>query len=306
MIHNKVDLNLYRVLVAVHQTQSVSKAAEQLHITQPAVSHALGKLREAFNDPLFERDGRSMKPTPKMLSMFPSIVSALEKLTQLPATQSEFEIAEQNRTIRLGARDILEAPLLPELAKKLMNEGPLLTLATQQLALKQMEASFLADEVDLVVDAWVPTHTKLFSDYMFDEQFSIVVRPDHPLVTDNSLKTYLASQHLVVSIKDSDLNLVDTALAKHQAKRNVQVYCEHYLSGLQTVSQSDLVMTMPKQFAVDMQETLNVTVLEPPVVLPSIPVFMVWHERTMNDPVLVWFRQHLKALLLKKYSVGML
>ncbi|MCL6416972.1 LysR family transcriptional regulator [Aestuariirhabdus sp. Z084] len=294
-------MNLYPLLLAIYDCRSISQAAEQLYLTQSAVSHSLKRLRVLFNDPLFERDGRQMRPTPTMVTIYPKVLSAVQSLNALRQQPTEFSLQDHHRHIRLGLRDILEIPLLPRLSAELLTNGSHLTLHTEQYRLDHLEQHFAANEVDILVDAITPTQEKIHCQPLFDEPFVVVVRNAHPYIEQPNLEHYLRYPHLRVSLKKSDLNLVDMALARHQARRKIVVNCEHYIAGIQTVLATDLIMTMPKSFAHDLKEQYPIEVLEAPIELPAIPVCMYWHERSHGDPVFIWFRQLLNDQIIAHF-----
>jgi DNA-binding transcriptional LysR family regulator len=288
--------------MAIYEHRSISKAAVSLHLTQPAVSHALARLRSAFNDPLFLRDGRMMKPTGPMIAMMPLVRDAVDKLSDLPQVTPAFHIEEHERLIRIGMRDILEIPLLPELSQMLEQNRSKLQLRSKQLGLENVTAHLMANEVDIVIDAITPSHEHIISEFLFDEPFAIVVRKGHPFSQEQSIDRYLKSKHIVVSLKDSDLNLVDVALARINVRRAVAVYCEHYISGVETVLKTDLILTMPRSFAMDLQKKYAVDVLLPPIDFPAISVFLYWHERSRHDPAMSWFRTALKQIVQDRFG----
>ena len=301
MIHEKVDLNLYRVLLTIYEQRSITLAAQHLHLTQPAVSHALARLRAVFDDPLFTRDGRAMQPTAKMLAMVPVIAEATQALSSLPQQIPRFNIGDYKGTLTLGVRDLLEMSLLPRLNRRIQTEAPGIHLQTELPTLQDLEQYFASQDVDVMVDALTPTSSKVLSQFLFEEKFTVVGRSGHPFFKRKSLRAYLSHSHLVVTLKGASLNSVDLALAQQKnralAQRHVQIHCEHYMAGLKTVAESDLLMTMPRSFATEMQSFFDIKLADPPFKVPSIPVYMYWHQRNQDDPAVTWLRQTIEAEL---------
>lgn len=298
------DLNLYRLLLTVYQTGSVTEAASALHLTQPAVSHGLKRAREQFQDALFERIGRRLQPTARLTAMMPTIERAVADLEALSATPKPFALAEQRREVRIGLRDILEIPLVDALYAAMAKHAPGLTLKSQQWPLRDLAKPFQDNRVDIVVDALAPTDATLHSEPLFDEPFVVLCRPDHPYARNPDLATYLAHPHLVVSLHASDLNLVDLALAKKDAHRNIAVYCEHYVAGVRCADANNLLMTLPRYAAQSLAVETALKIYPSPLTLPDIPVALYWHQRSEHDPVIAWVRDEIRRWVAEVFNKG--
>jgi len=296
MIHGKIDLNLFVVLHAVYEQGSITQAANKLHITQPAVSHALSRLREKFNDPLFIRHGRKIVPSALCQRIMPMIKQSLDNLNDTLSPAAEFDIHQYDRVIRLGLRDILESIFFPPLLQDLVKNTPNIKVNSERVNLVEMESALSNQSLDIVIDVLTPTGDNINSTLVCNERFSLICRQDHPILKELTLQKYTEYPHGIVSLKDSTIDIVDMALAKHGVTRNVALRCEHYFAAASVACQCDLLLTMPNAYANILKDKLPIVVSELPFEVPELPVHMFWHQQAEQDPVNNWMRDKLMAI----------
>ena len=296
MLHSKIDLNLFIVLQAVYQQGSITAAAKKLHITQPAVSHALARLRDKFDDPLFVRHGRTMVPSETCETIMPKVNQALAVLDTTLSSAPEFDIHQHQRKINLGLRDILESLFFPPLVTDLVKNTPNITIQSQQIRRAQMEQLLEDQDIDIVIDVLSPTSDKVLSQFVCHEHFSLVCRPDHPILDDLTIKNYQKYPHGIVYLKDSEVDIVDMALAKHGISRNVSLRCEHYFAAASVACECDMLLTMPNAYASTLKSKLPIKVAPLPFEVPLLPVHMYWHQKFDQDPVNRWMREKLATI----------
>lgn len=290
MLHGKIDLNLFLVLRTVFEEGSITAAANKLYLTQPAVSHALARLREKFDDPLFVRHGRKMQPTELCIKIMPRVIQAIAALETTLQGQVDFDIKQHDREINLGFRDILEALFFSELMSKIQSQAPGIRLRSQQVSLLAIEDKLAKGGLDIVIDVLFPVGGQIKNRALCSDKFVLVCRKNHPIATDTCLERYLSCKHVIASLKDSDVNSVDIALTQHQQMRDVALRCENYFAATRVVSKSDLIITMPRAYALLVAEQLALTILDVPFEVAPIPVHMYWHEKVDDDPVNQWMR----------------
>ncbi|MBR9728909.1 LysR family transcriptional regulator [Shewanella intestini] len=300
MIHSKIDLNLFIVLQAVYQQGSITRAAAQLHLTQPAVSHALSRLRSKYNDPLFVRFGRKMVASEFCQQMMPSIDKSLAELYNTlnpePNIDGLNDVLNQPRIMRLGLRDILESIFFPPLLSDIVKNSPNIGIDSHQVTLAEIEPLLTEQHVDLVIDMLTPTSKRIKSQLICDEHFSLICRQNHPILAELNVENYQHYSHGVVSLKGSTIDTVDMALAKYGVSRNVVLRCEHYIAAASVACQCDMLLTMPNAYARMLQQKLPIAVSPLPFEVPPIPVHMYWHEQAEQDPVNNWLRQKLLTI----------
>lgn len=296
MLHNKIDLNLFLVLKTVYQEGSITAAATKLHLTQPAVSHALSRLRESFDDPLFVRHGRKMVPSAFCQKIMPIVEEGLAILNTTLLPQDSYDIGQHKREIKFGFRDILESLFFPPLITDLAKNTPNITIHSRQTSHLEMEAALEKQELDIVIDVLTPTSQNIKHELVCNESFSLICRQDHPIVKNSTLEEYINARHVLVTLKDSKVDLVDMALAKLGHKRKFALRCEHYFAATSVISQCDMLLTMPNAYANILQKNMPVKVMPLPFDVPVLPVHMYWHKQAEQDPVNIWMRKKLFSI----------
>ncbi|NKF51914.1 LysR family transcriptional regulator [Shewanella sp. WXL01] len=296
MIHSKVDLNLFVVLQAIYQHGSITLAAQQLHLTQPAVSHALARLRDTYQDPLFVRYGRKMVATELCQQIMPSVEAAMASLRGTLGSPNRANMLNQPRLLRLGLRDILESIFFPPLMQRVQQQAPNLSIDSRQITLVDIDKQLSEQQLDIVIDVLTPTGRGIKSQLICNEHFSLVCRPDHPILVQLNLANYQQYPHGIVSLKGSKVDVVDMALAKHGITRNVVLRCEHYFAAASVACQGDMLLTMPNSYAKLLQQKLPVVVSLLPFEVPPLPVHMYWHEQAEHDPINNWLREQFEQM----------
>jgi len=293
MLHGKIDLNLFLVLKTVYQEGTITAAAGKLHLTQPAVSHALARLRDKFDDALFIRHGRRMVPSTFCQKIMPQVISAVASLEDTLSDNHVFDISQHKRELKFGFRDILESIFFPTLVTDLLDNTPNITIKSRQVTRVEMEKALEQQELDIVIDVLMPTGEDINHTLVCNEHFSLICREGHPILDDLTLENYANASHALVALKDSRLDVVDMALAKHGAARKFALQCEHYFAATSVISRCDMLLTMPNAYAGLLKDKLPVVVTHLPFEVPVLPVHMYWHKQAEHDPVNGWMRKKL-------------
>ncbi|AEE23424.1 transcriptional regulator, LysR family [Glaciecola sp. 4H-3-7+YE-5] len=293
MLHSKIDLNLFLVLVTVYQEGSITAAGKRLHLSQPAVSHALSRLRDKYQDPLFVRHGRKMIPTALCQTIMPRVLSSVTELESTLHNIGEFDVHQYQREMKFGFRDILESLFFPELSTDLLINTPNITVNSRQVSRVDMEAALESQELDIVIDVLSPTSSEIQHTLICDEHFSLICRKGHPILSNMSLQSYVQADHALVTFKDSAVNTVDMALAQHGASRKFALKCEHYFAATSVISRCDMLLTMPNAYARLLKQQMPVEVVPLPFEVPMLPVHMYWHKQAVHDPLNSWMRAKL-------------
>lgn len=285
----KPDLNLLAVLDALCRTGSVSGAAAVLSLSQPAISHALNRLRAATGDPLFTRSGRGLVPTARARAMAEAAAD-LVQLGQRLLGPEAFDPALDRPRFRLGASDLAAQTILPGLVSRLQHLAPgsvVTVLAIGATTLQQLTEGAL----DLAFWGTAAPPPPLRHAPLFDDHFVAVLRRGHPALeggTGLDLAGYLGFPHAVVSLRDPGISLVDTALAELGQERRIGLASHSFAGNLAAVRESDLVATMPASLTRKLGPDLVAVPL--PLPLPGFSYGMVWHPRTEANPAQAWLR----------------
>lgn len=290
---NKVDLNLFVVMDAIYAESSLSGAARRLYVTQPAVSAALGRLRDLFGDPLFVRNGRQMVPTPATENIIRQVRDALALMRSSIDQTYHFTPSTEERTFRFGMSDLAESIVLPSLYKVFEREAPNLRLQVMQLNRREALRSLSAGQLDFVIDAPVLANEQLCHCPLFSGEYVAIVREDHPVLTQElTLERYLQLAHLHVSSRTTGLGYVDYALERLNVKRRIVLRTQHYLMAGKLVAETDLCATVLSYFA-DFPGTRMLTL---PFELEPQGHHLYWHHNRDSDPAIRWIKDTILQL----------
>ncbi len=289
---DRIDLNLFRVLDAIYTHGGVSAAARALHLTQPAVTHALGRLRDQLGDPLFVRQGNRLLPTDKVRAMMPAVQSHLKGLLASAHTQATFTPASLQMEFAIGFRDILESIALPRLVAEIGREAPGVRLVSRRVAADEMERELSGGSLDFMVDRPLRAGPRIAHQHLLDDTLVVAMRRDHPFARQLSRADYLVAQHVIVSPL-GEANALDTLLGQNGLFREIRMVAQHYFAACQIVVASDLLLTVPKAYAEHLKPVLPMALQPLPIRIRAIPILAYWHESKDDDPAHAWFRERL-------------
>lgn len=289
---SRIDLNLFRVLDAIYTQGGVSAAARVLHLTQPAVTHALRRLRDQLGDPLFVRQGNRLLPTDKVRAMMPAVQGHLKGLMASAHVQPSFDPARLQTEFVIGFRDILESIALPGLMASIGREAPGVRVVSRRVAADEVERELGTGALDLAVDRPLRAGDAISHRRLLDETLVVVMRRDHPLSRALRRADYLAAQHVTVSPL-GEASALDTLLGQNGMFREVRMVAQHYFSACQISAASDLLLTVPKAYADHLARLLPIAMQPLPVRIKAIPILAYWHASKDSDQAHRWFRERL-------------
>jgi DNA-binding transcriptional LysR family regulator len=291
---SKVDLNLFIVFDAIYTEANLTRAGQIVGITQPAVSNALSRLRETFNDPLFVRTAQGMVPTPMAQNIIGAVRNALQLLRVSVQESRIFNPREANKTFSISMTDLVEIVLLPPLFQRLRRQAPGVKIESFLARRRETTKELAAGRIDFAVDAPINTDLQVRHVKLFEDRYVCVMRKGHPLAKDKlSLDEYLSLSHVHISSRRSGLGLVDLALGKMGLQRKVALRSQHYLMASEVMQQTDMAMTVTESFA----RRHNLHTVDLPVnTVPAQETHLYWHESTDQDPANRWMREQLIEL----------
>lgn len=300
---SRIDLNLLVVLEAIHESGGVSRAADKLNLTQPAVSHALARLRETLGDPLFIRDGRTLAPTAFTRQLMGPLRRSLQGLGALIDRSEAFDPARTEATFAIAMRDPLEVLILPKVMRRLARTAPTIELRTVQTRRRGVEAGLADGTLDAVLDMPLPLSERIHRRRVGSDRFVTVARKAHPKVRRGfTLATYLAQQHVMVTSRRKGPGPEDIELGQRGLRRQVRLRCRNYLAAFRVVAETDLVLTMPERYVALMKGNPSVRALAMPMKVPALDLYLYWHDRVHDDPANRWLRMTLLEALEKDAS----
>lgn len=296
---SRLDLNLFVVFDAIWQEGSLTRAAGRLHLTQPAVSHALARLREVCDDALFVRDGRLMQPTPRARAMAPRVQEALSALGRSLAPEPGFDPARATRGFTIGLRAAQEPFVLRALLPQLGAAAPGLDVALVRTDRARLEEELRQGRLDAALDVPLPVSRHIGRMPLRSEPMQVLARPGHPLLPDGvlTLEAYLRADHVLVSTRRSGLGLEDSALSLLGRQRRIRLRCQHYQAACAAVRHSDLLLTLPRCHA-ELADAAGACLhLPAPCAMPPFEVQLYWDQRRDADPAQQWLRRRLLDVL---------
>ena len=292
---NKVDHNLFVVFDAIYTEANLTRAGQIIGITQPAVSNALARLRESFNDPLFVRTAQGMVPTPMAQNIISPVRSALALLRVSVQESRTFNPLQANKTFRISMTDLTEAVVLPPLFQRLRKQAPSVVVESFLSHRRETTSDLAAGRLDFAIDAPLNTDPQVRHVKLMEDRYVCAMRPAHPLAGQPSvsLDEYLGLTHIHISTRRNGLGQVDLALGKMGLQRKITLRSQHYLMASNVLQHTDMVMTVPERFA--RRHALHFVAL-PLNELPSVETHLYWHESTEQDPANRWMRELLIEL----------
>ena len=289
-----VDLNLLRVLDALLDTGSVSRAAARLHLSAPAVSRSLGRLRNLLSDPLFVRAGRELVPTELAKALRGPVRAALDEALRVLQPVAPSDPLDFRRRFVIRADDSIIAILALPLMERVRSLAPGVDIAF----LRDDPAwivHFRSGELDLRIGVHVEDHHDTTSTILLTDRFVAAVRHDHPLVSRQLTKQrFAAAHHVTVSPIGKRAGPIDAALAEVGLERTHVTTVTSFVVAAHIVASTDLVGSMPNTIVKTMVGMLPIVALEMPLVLPTFDVFMTWHRRHDIDPVHQWLVEQVR------------
>jgi DNA-binding transcriptional LysR family regulator len=295
----KIDLNLLVALDALLAERSVTRAATRLHLSQPAVSALLARLRVLFGDALLLRGAGGMVPTPRALELITPLGQVLTEIRAIVQPSAAFDPATAVNTFTLSASDYVEYALLPSLVDFLEREAPGVRLAVRPLELQLVEKQMEHGEVDVCITALRNAPAGVHARPLYTERIVCVVRRNHPDIGARlSLEQFCNLDHILVSVRGSSFSAqTDEALAAIGRKRRVRLSVPHFLMVPEIVARSNMISTLPERLARGYAGKLRI--VEPPLKIEGFSVAALWHERNHRDPAQFWLRELLWELAQK-------
>jgi DNA-binding transcriptional LysR family regulator len=286
-----LDLNLLVVFDALLRTRSVTRAAAELGMSQPATSFALNRLRATLGDPLFVRTARGIHPTPHAEHLSAPLAAILERIRADLLQQPTFAPELAERTVTLNMPDIGELVFLPSIIKRLATDAPKLSVRTVNLASNDIEPALRAGTIDLVLGYFPQLQSAgLYQQRLFTHSFVCVVRRKHPAIGERmTRKQFLDADHAVVASGDGDDSL-DAELRDQGLPRRVVLRVEHFLALPTIVSESDLIFTVPYAIGAGLAQLADVKLVQPPFKAKPRVVKQHWHTRFHHDLANRWLR----------------
>jgi DNA-binding transcriptional LysR family regulator len=285
------DLNLLKALNALIETRSVTRAAERLGLTQPAVSGMLTRLREMFDDPLFIRTQRGILPTPRAEALAAPLRQVLNGIETLLMPQT-FDPATASMTVRIAATDYAQEAILVPLMALLSREAPDIRLSVRPVEMESLSAQMESGALDMALITPEMASDTMRCRTLFEETYVCIMREEHPEARQPlDLERFCAVNHALMSHDGSRFQgATDLALKAAGRSRRVVAAVPSFLVLIELVRQSDLVALVPARLV---EKSHGLLVQPPPLAVSGFTKVLTWHERLQEDPAQKWLREKL-------------
>jgi len=309
-----LDLNLLRLFDELMAERNLTRAADNLSMTQPAASNALKRLRDALGDPLVRRSGYGVEPTPYATALWPAVRAALDQLRAAVAPDA-FEPATAQMSFLLTMADSTATMLIPPLLKLIERQAPGINLRVLPLTTRDPREWLEAKGIDVAIGYFPAVLAALALQQMegvsegfghsrlYTGEYVCVMRRGHPLAAQElTLDTYCAANHLLVSFSGRPIGFVDEALSDLKRSRRVMLTVNQFITAGQVVARSDLLTVVPRHFiaATGFERALAVRRL--PFELPPVHVDILWQRRQALRPGHRWLRERIQEAARKVFS----
>jgi len=298
----RVDLNLLVYLDVLLRERNVTKAADHLGLSQPALSNGLRRLRTLFDDPLLVRTSEGMTPTERAQQLQPIVRDVLSKIDKAVQPQASFDPTNEEYFFRIMASDYAESTLFPHILHRLREEAPgiILDIMTpSDVSFQDVEQG----KVDMVINRFEEMPLSFHQKEVWKDGFACLISVDNPILDDFTLESYLQAAHIWVSktgmgvgvgMNPHDvqhLGWVDEALRKINKQRRITVFTRHYQAAMLLAESNDLIVTLPFRAAKLQRDNPRVVIKEPPFRIPPFDLKMAWSPLLQHNPAHQWMRR---------------
>lgn len=296
----RLDLNLLLPFVVVVEEGGVTRAAERLYLTQPAVNAALQRLRDAVGEELFVRQGRGLRPTPRAQALFESARDALAHVHRAIYAATPFDAALANQVFVIGLSDDVEILLAPVIAARLAQLAPQARFLVRPINFRSAREVLDERDLDLAISVFDELPSHIARQRLFESSFvGLYASGQISLPQPFALPDYLGLNHVIVSYNGDFRGIVEDQLADRQLRRNVRMALPGFASVPYVVQSAPLMATLPAPLAYTFARTFGLQTVELPLDIRSHPVEMVWHRRKDADAAHAWLRERVAEIVVE-------
>lgn len=291
------ELNLLMIFDAIMTEGAITRAADRLSMTQPAVSNALSRMRAVWGDELFVKDGRGIQPTAFAKNMWSQIQTPLSALEDA-VNPDQFDPATATRTFRIAATDTFVDVIWGPLRQVIEREAPGINIYAVPNPTIESADILKAAEAELAISKYTQSESVIRSEHLLDPSYVVVMRPDHPLAQEQlTLEQFINADHLLVSLTGDVTGPTDLALQSLGKKRRVAMSVNNFFNVPGLLKQTNLICVAPSMVLEREIFSKQLAVFESPVEVSPTPVSLLWHKRQDHDPGLQWLRRHVVRII---------
>ena len=301
----QLDLNLLRLFIYIFELKNLTRTAEALHLSQSAISHALGRLRQALGDELFYREKGELHPTLYAKRLYPTVKQSFENLEQIFQTNHLLsedklgELAQQSfATLTIAMHDEIELIVFNKLVSQIHQVLPNCQITSSRLNRSALAHELKVGQLDFAIDVARVVDSEIVHQPLLRDEFVLVLYAPNfaaELANESTITQaqYFASQHITVSSRRLGLSIEDSLLSKAGWQRQSKIRCQHYATAFQLLKQDKLLLTLPRQLATTfLPPAQGWQILDLPIALTHIELHGYWHQQQV-DPLYGWLRQQI-------------
>ncbi len=291
----QLDLNLLKVFEIIYQQRSMTLAAQLLHISPSAVSHAMRRLRLALEDELFIRKGHTLQPTPLCHRLASELLATLNHLRDVLQHCGQFDLSTSTQTFTVSVHDSIEPLIAPALLAAVQKDAPMCKLNLIRMTRADLPMRLGSGEWDAAIDVALPLRAPICHQHLSEDQFCLMVGKHNAIGDTLSASAYLAAQHLTVSNRASGTVLEDISLLQQGINRQISVRCQSYHSAVALLKSSNMLLTLPTMIAQHLLDS-ELRLLPCPVTIPAVMTQLYWHQQSDQDPGSQWLRKQIQQV----------
>ncbi|MEL6643410.1 MAG: LysR family transcriptional regulator [Pseudomonadota bacterium] len=293
----QLDLSVLLIFLGLLRHQKASAVAAEMGLTQSAVSHALGRLRAVFDDPLFLRKPHGMEPTAVARALEPQVLTAVRALDAALKPDAAFDPSQSKAIVRISALDYELSTLFPDLLTRMRAAAPGVRLAVQSLNRREAMAALESGAIDLAVGYFWNAPASVLLDPLLEEHYQVVARKGHPtMALMPDLAAFVRAKHLLVSPSGELNGIVDDVLRRAGERRDVVASVPQFLSALAMLAETDLIATVPERLARRHGEAFGLAMAAPPLAIRSFTSSVARHRRDEKNPLHLWLIDQFRAI----------
>jgi DNA-binding transcriptional LysR family regulator len=295
------ELQLLYIFDAIMTERSVTRAAERLAMTQPAVSNAISRMRHIWNDPVFVRKGRNIEPTSYALSLWDQVGGPMFALTNA-VSATQFDPGTSKRKFRLAVTDMIVEMIWRPLIKLLEEEAPGVDVHAVPYTPDGTHENLREANVDLAVGMLNQHDHSLRSTWLFQGGYVLAMREDHPLAGKKiTMEEFLEARHLLVTMSGDAHGFVDSYLDQKGLSRRIATTVNHFSIVPQVLRETNLIAAVPELISQDCGFVNGLWMGELPFEVDPTSLYLIWHARHDRDPGVIWMRGHIERLLQQRW-----
>ncbi len=293
-----IDLNLLVAFEALYAEQNVTGAAQRLHVGQPAMSAALGRLRSLFADDLFVRVGREMRPTAKADAIAPQVAVALNAIRAALSKPQAFSPASSRQVFTLATSDYFASLIVPKMLKLFRDQAPYIDLRFITVEKESFVELLEGEVIDVALGTFAHLPAHIFQENLLSERFVGVCRLGHPALEKGkvSLEKFAAFPQALFTLRRDATGIIDQTLAEQGLQRRIALTVPYWFALPTAIAASDLLAAIPSCLEQHFIQHYQVQSFEIPLKLPSWAIALAWSKLKDRDPANLWLRQTIHHL----------